>query len=238
MPASGRVVALPDKWFETDFPLVRSARLSRPDPYCFFPLPVSPSRLASLAACVILRPDNVESRPIHLPMTRIMVLLELALVFLVVGCGIFPENVSVSDKRVQSLLKAAANFDRLSYGFSPLPTSGRVSLESKPRSGYDAMLHLGGKTSRTIAFRKNTSDYFWIGEQEIFEGPQMYKSVDGAFHEEVTLTFEKEHVSGVLLNELNVSYRGEDPRLAGRVNLTLRETLSPSSRNGDTRISP
>ncbi len=85
------------------------------------------------------------------------------------------------------------------------------------------MLHLGGKTSRTIAFRKNTSDYFWIGEQEIFEGPKMYKSVDGTFHEEVTLTFEKEHVSGVPLNELNVSYRGEDPRLAGRVNLSLSD---------------
>ena len=161
--------------------------------------------------------------PIHLPSTRPMVLLELAVVFLIVGCGIFPENVSVSDKRVQSLLKAAEDFDRLSYGFSPLPMSGRVSLESKPRSGYDAMLHLGGKTSRTIAFRKNTSDYFWIGEREIFEGPKMYKSVDGTLHEEVTLTFEKEHVSGVPLNELNVSYRGEDPRLAGRVNLSLRD---------------
>src|ERR1700747_1552764 len=40
----------------------------------------------------------------------------------------------------------------------------------------------------------------------MFEGPKMYKSVDGTFHEEVTLTFEKEHVSGVPLNKLNVLY--------------------------------
>jgi hypothetical protein len=85
------------------------------------------------------------------------------------------------------------------------------------------MLHLAGKTSRTIAFRKNAADYSWIGEQEIFEGPKMYKSVDGTFHEEVTLTFEREHVSGVPLNNLSVSYMGEDPRLAGRVNLSLSD---------------
>jgi hypothetical protein len=109
-------------------------------------------------------PDKLRNRTL----TGRMLLLELVLVFLAAGCGIFPENVSVSDQRVQSLLKAAADFDRASYGFSPLPTSGRVSLEPKPSSGYDAMLHLGGKTSRTIAFRKNTSGYFWIGEQEMF----------------------------------------------------------------------
>ena len=159
----------------------------------------------------------------HTRLIGLTLLLELVLVFLGVGCGIFPEDVSVSDQRVQSLLKAAADFDRASYGFSPLPTSGHVSLEPKPRSGYDAMLHLGGKTSRTIAFRKNTSGYSWIGEQEMFEGPKMYKSVDGTFHEEVTLTFEKEHVSGVPLNKLNVSYMGEDSRLAGRVDLSLRD---------------
>jgi len=159
----------------------------------------------------------------HTRLTGLTLLLKVVLAFLTVGCGIFPENVSVSDQRVQSLLKVAADFDRASYGFSPLPTSGRVSLESKPRAGYDAMLHLGGKTSRTIAFRKNTTGYSWIGEQEMFEGPKMYKSVDGTFHEEVTLTFEREHVSGVPLNKLNVSYMGEDSRLAGRVDLSLRD---------------
>jgi len=160
---------------------------------------------------------------IYKPLTGRLLWLALVVAFLVVGCGIFPERVSVDDPRVKSLLKAAASFDRAAYGFSTLPTNGLVHLEAKPRSGYDAMLHLAGKTSRTIAFRKNASGYSWIGEQEIFEGPKMYKSVDGTFHEEVTLTFEKEHVSGVPLNKLNVSYMGEDPRLAGCVDLSLRD---------------
>jgi hypothetical protein len=160
---------------------------------------------------------------IYMPLTGRLLLLLLVVAFLVGGCGVFPENVSVDDPRVQSLLKAAAAFDRASYGFSPLPTSGRVSLESGPRAGYDAMLHLGGKTNRTIAFGKNIAGHFWIGEQEIFEGPKMYKSVDGTFHEEVTLTFEREHVSGVPLNKLNVSYMGEDPRLKARDNLLLSD---------------
>jgi hypothetical protein len=144
-------------------------------------------------------------------------------ILLLAACEIFPESVSVSDPRVQSLFKAAAAFDRASYGFSPLPTSGNVHLESRPRAGYDAMLHLGGKTSRTIALRKNGSNYFWIGEQETFEGPKMYKTVDGTFHEEVVLTFEKEHVSGFPLNRLNVLYHGEDPGLAGRMDLSLSD---------------
>jgi hypothetical protein len=156
-------------------------------------------------------------------LTGRLILLALVVTFLVVGCGIFPERISVDNLRVQSLLKAAALFDRAAYGFSPLPTRGYIHLESKPRLGYDAMLHLAGKTSRTIAFRKNTSGYSWIGEQEIFEGPKIYKSVDGTFHEEVALTFETEHISGVPLNRLNVSYMGEDPRLVGRVDLSLSD---------------
>jgi len=85
------------------------------------------------------------------------------------------------------------------------------------------MLHLGGRTSRTIAFRKNTSGYYWIGEQETFEGQKMYKTVDGTFHESVTLTFETEHVSGSPLNQLDVVYAGEDSRLVGRAHLSLRD---------------
>ena len=51
----------------------------------------------------------------------------------------------------------------------------------------------------------------------------MYKTVDGTFHEHVTLTFETEHVSGFPLNQLSVLYAGEDPRLVGRGDLSLRD---------------
>jgi hypothetical protein len=111
-------------------------------------------------------------------------------ILLVSGCGIFPEKVSVADPRVQPLFKAAAAFDRASYGFSPLPTNGNVYLETSSGSNYDAMLHLYEKTSRTIAFRKKASGWIWIGEQESFTGPRMYKTVDGTFQEQVVLNFE------------------------------------------------
>jgi hypothetical protein len=91
------------------------------------------------------------------------------------GSGIFLKSVSVDDPRVKPWLKAAAAVDRSKYGFTPLPTSGRVDLESRPSAGYDAMLHISGKTSHTIAFRKGATGYAWIGEQEIFQGPKQYK---------------------------------------------------------------
>jgi hypothetical protein len=160
---------------------------------------------------------------IFMPSTVRLTLLSVIVAFVVASCGVLPETVSVKDPRVQSLLRAATTFDRAANGFSPLPTSGDVYFESRPRSGYDAMLHLGGKTSRTIAFRKNTSGYYWIGEQESFQGPQIYKDVDGTFHEEVVLTFETEKVSGSPLNRLNVTYDGEDPRLANRHDLSLSD---------------
>jgi hypothetical protein len=81
------------------------------------------------------------------------------------------------------------------------------------------MLHISGKTSRTMAFRKSLDGYNWIGEQEIFKGPNEYKTVDGTFKEQVCLTYEIEKISGFPQNRLNITYAGEDPRLAGRQNL-------------------
>ena len=45
--------------------------------------------------------------------------------------------------------------------------------------------------------------------------------MDGVFNEAITLTYETQSISGYPLNQLNVTYRGEDPRLEGRNNLTL-----------------
>jgi hypothetical protein len=137
------------------------------------------------------------------------------------GCGIFPEKVATDDPRVQSLLKAASACDRSRYGFSPLPTTGYVHLESRPTAGYDAMLHIDERTSRTMAFRKNPNGFTWIAEQEIFQGPKTYTTVDGTFKEQICLTYETQHVSGVALNRLDVAYSGDDRRLHGRDNLLL-----------------
>jgi hypothetical protein len=47
----------------------------------------------------------------------------LVLMILLVGCDRFPRKVAMDDPRIEPLLKAAASFDRASYGFTPIPVS-------------------------------------------------------------------------------------------------------------------
>ncbi len=137
---------------------------------------------------------------------------------------LFPVRIEMSDPKIVPLLNAAESFDRVKYGFSPLPEKADVRLESRPmRQEYDAMLHISSKTSRTIAFRKTDKGYRWIGEQETFRGPNRYKTIDGTFYEEITLTFHIEKFSGFPTNRLKVSYFGEDPRLANLRKLTIKD---------------
>ncbi len=118
----------------------------------------------------------------------------------------------MDDSRVNALLKAASHFDRIKYGFTSIPTTAKVCLETKPNDGYDAMLHICAKSCRTIAFKKSTTGLVWIGEQEIFDGPNLVTTVDGTFHESVSLTYEISHVSGYPLNRLNIDYFGSSER--------------------------
>lgn len=148
------------------------------------------------------------------------------LFFLLLGCGFFQEKVSIDDKRVQELLKVANAFDRVSHGFTPIPITADVRLESQTRRSYDVMLHISSSTSRTIAFRKAGDSCKWIGEQESFRGPKQYTTVDGTSYEQISLTYHIEKVSGGPLNKLVVSYFGEDTRLAGGRELTL-EMVKP-----------
>ncbi len=101
---------------------------------------------------------------------------------------------------------------RSQYGFTPIPKTGPVSIEDKSfHGGYDAMLHFGGNPSRTIAFRWDGKAYQWIGEQEIFEGPRMWDTPDGRFHEQVCITFYKEAAHGY--QGLKIDYSGPDEKL-------------------------
>jgi hypothetical protein len=88
------------------------------------------------------------------------------------------------------------------------------------------MLHIVSRTYRTIAFRKAAEGYRWIGEQETFTGPHEYTTVDGTFKEEIVLTYEIEHLSGVPLNQLHISYQGGNHLLSWPHVLTLPEARS------------
>src|SRR5688572_12696660 len=87
------------------------------------------------------------------------------------GCGWVPKPVSFEDPKVQPLLRAVNEVDRAALGFTPLTTNAQLRLETGKRANYDAMLHVHGETSRTIAFRKIPGGYRWIAEQEIHTGP-------------------------------------------------------------------
>jgi len=162
--------------------------------------------------------------PTGLPRLTLSVTLTLLLV--VCGCDWFPRNVELSDPRIKPLLTAAQAFPRTEHGFTALPALADVRWESRPRAGYDAMLHIISRTHRTIAFRRDANGYRWIGEQEAFEGPHKYLTVDGTFQEEIVLTYEVEHVSGAPLNRLDISYHGDDPRLSWPRVLTLDDARS------------
>lgn len=127
----------------------------------------------------------------------------------------------MDDSRIQPLIKAAKTFDRTAFGFTPLPNAADVRWESRPADRYDAMLHIYSKTSRTIAFRRTPEGFKWTGEQESFQGPKKYTTPDGTFNESITLTYEVENISGYSTNRLNITYFGEDKRLANRASLSL-----------------
>ena len=150
----------------------------------------------------------------------------IALALFLGSCNLIPEKVSMDDSRIQPLIKAARSFDRTSFGFTQLPISADVRWESRPTERYDAMLHIYSKTSRTIAFRKTATGFKWTGEQESFQGPKKYTSPDGTFNESITLTYEVENISGYPTNRLNITYFGEDKRLANHESLSL-EYIKP-----------
>jgi hypothetical protein len=129
----------------------------------------------------------------------------------VAACGFLPEKVKMDDPRLKELLAAAQQFDRAKYGFTPIPTNGGVRAEWRTRRGgaYDRMLHLYGRTSR-----KASDGWRWIHEQEIFEGPKKYTTVDGTFNESICLTYDTERVATRHTNQLETTYLGEDKRLA------------------------
>lgn len=108
--------------------------------------------------------------------------------------------------------------DRASLGFTPVTTNSQINLELRsPGGAYDVMLHVYGSTSRTIAFRKTSSGYRWISEQEIHEGPKWYQTVDGTFREYIVVEYQREPVNGIPTNQLYIRYTG------GNINLTGRE---------------
>ena len=139
------------------------------------------------------------------------------------GCGLVPERVSLTDPKIRPMIKAMEAVDRQSLGFSAVEPDARVRLEWGPRHGYDAMLHIYGSTSRTVAFRRAGGGYRWISEQELHYGPRIWKTEDGDVREFIAVEYQTEPINGIPLNQVYVRYTGDDPRLADRKVLKLAE---------------
>jgi hypothetical protein len=140
---------------------------------------------------------------------------------LLVSCSLAPEKVSAKDPRLKPMFEAIAQIDHRSMGFTPIDPAASIRVEWKPRNGYDVMLHIDGKTSRTVAFRRLQSGYEWIGEQEIFKGPGRYETVDGERNEEITINYDKVPISGFPLNTVAIQYHGQNKDLIWPRELTL-----------------
>ena len=158
------------------------------------------------------------------------VLVSAAALTLEAGCGVFPEKMSRDDARLKPMFDAMARIDRDAMGFTRIGDDAEIRVEwvdsrferllFGPKN-YDVMLHVGGRASRTVAFKKMGSAYEWLGEQETFEGPRKYKTPDGTFNESITIDYERVPIFGFPLNSLAVSYSGEEAELAWPKKLSL-----------------
>lgn len=136
---------------------------------------------------------------------------------LTASCGLLPEKVSMDDPRLKPMFAAidAADWTK---NFTLLPEAADVRIEHPltfEHANYDVMLHISAASSRTISFRLEGGRYRCTGEQEIHQGPNTYTTVDGTSREFISVTYDTERISGYPLNQLNVTYRGDDPKLKG-----------------------
>lgn len=155
------------------------------------------------------------------------------------GCdhGLFPEKVLLSDSKVQPFLDAMERVDRASLGFTPVTTNAAIKLEVASGRAYDAMLHVYGATSRTISFRKTESGYRWTGEQEVYQGPKWYQTVDGTFREFMVIEYQTERINGIPTNQLYIRYTGSDTNLTER-EFTLAEVRPILEKWSATPVEP
>ena len=135
------------------------------------------------------------------------------------GCWLAPKKIDISDERLKPLFAAISQVDRASMGFTAIPKNADIRLESS-KAAYDVMLHIYGRTSRTIAFKKVDSHFEWIGEQETHTGSRKYTTVDGTFNEEIVINYDLSPVSGFPIGKTVIVYHGDDPKLSDR-DLTL-----------------
>lgn len=153
-----------------------------------------------------------------------MRVLAIGCLLAVAACSLDTHNADLADPEVAAFADMY-RIDRAPLGMTPVPRTGAVRIEYSTTSGaasagYDAMLHIYGATSRTIAFERVDSVYKWLGEQETTYGPREFDNVDGRFREYIVVTYSRRARPGQP-EGLRIDYGGEDSVLSHRFPLTL-----------------
>jgi hypothetical protein len=138
-----------------------------------------------------------------------------------------PTKIDYNNAELKPLWKAMTEVNRDSLGFTPIDENADISIENESilfEKPYDKMIHIYGKTSRTIAFKKIDSEkYVWIGEQEIYTGPRKFETADGEQNEQITITYHKSPISGAPLNVIYINYFGPDEKLSQNQELKITD---------------
>lgn len=179
---------------------------------------------------------------------RVSVVLVIASVLLFLGLSIglwrahvgwYGPTYRVGDQRLRPYLSAMEAVDRASLGFTPIPPDAKIRVV--PVAGeeeYDVHLQdsLG---QRNILFRENAEgSYEWVGESQAFMGPRRYDTGAGIRNEQIVIAYYRVPVSWAALNQVQVYYSGDDPRLKYEPLLTLKEARGILQEWSKLRVSP
>lgn len=203
-------------------------------------LPIYAFIIFSILFCIVLFITHLSLKKRHWFLKVIISFINTIIIMLIIICSLgsnlmeycFPESaadvtnesivynfgpkpVDYSDPNLLPFWETLEEVDRSALGFSPVSSKSKIRIENGYNKPYDIILHIYHKTSKTIAFnRKQGGGYYWIGEQEIFEGPNKYIIGDESYNEQITLSYYKVKIDGTPVNNLYIIYWwGEDPRL-------------------------
>lgn len=138
-----------------------------------------------------------------------------------------PEPVyKLADDSVKPLLQAINQSNRLALGFSPIPLEARIVIQhytyNSTAAAYISVephTEWGSYTGWAISFAQNGNAYQWVGESEIYAGPNRYENIYIQYSTKQGWPYYTQQ-GDIPVNTLVVEYRGKDTRLK-KTNLTL-----------------
>ncbi len=159
----------------------------------------------------------------------------LSIVIIGVGCFMliisvreryFPEPIPTSkpiymleDKAIEPYVQAINRSDRLSHGFSAIPEEAKIEIIDYKESTdayitIDPVSGWGYRTSWHIYFERIGDIYKWVGESEVYAGPNQNENIYiHYFTDAISPGYYYGTSEQMPQNVLVIDYRGENNRL-------------------------